>query len=82
MTEKLDPEEVVTPDELAVSNMWEIAAIVEILERKGLCTKQELYDIIEEIRARNPAALQGKVLALDSEDTARSRAPWLIACSN
>ena len=69
-------------EEATVSNMWEIAAIVEILERKGLCTKQELYDIIEEIRARNPAALQGKVLALDSEDTARSRAPWLIACSN
>ena len=27
------------------SNMWEIAAIVEMLERKGLCTKQDLYDI-------------------------------------
>ena len=26
-------------EEATVSNMWEIAAIVEVLERKGLCTK-------------------------------------------
>ena len=29
-------------EEATVSNMWEIAAIVEVLERKGLCTKQDL----------------------------------------
>jgi hypothetical protein len=34
--------------------MWEIAAIVEVLERKGLCTKQGLYDIITEFRRKNP----------------------------
>lgn len=34
--------------------MWEIAAIVELLERKGLCTKQGLYDIITELRKKNP----------------------------
>ena len=33
-------------EEATISNMWEIAAIVEVLERKGLCTKQDLYDII------------------------------------
>jgi hypothetical protein len=33
-------------EEATVSNMWEIAAIVELLERKGLCTKHNLYDII------------------------------------
>jgi hypothetical protein len=26
---------------LAISNMWEIAALVELLEWKGVCTKQE-----------------------------------------
>jgi hypothetical protein len=26
-------------DEATVSNIWEIAAIVEVLEREGLCTK-------------------------------------------
>jgi len=39
-----------------VSNMWEIAAIVDVLERKGLCTKQDLYDIIAEFRRKNPRA--------------------------
>lgn len=43
-------------EEAAVSNMWEIAAIVEVLERKGLCTKQDLYDIISEFRRKNPRA--------------------------
>lgn len=43
-------------EELAISNMWEIAAIVELLEKKGLCTKQDLYDIIGELRQKNPRA--------------------------
>ena len=43
-------------EEATVSNMWEIAAIVEVLERKGLCTKEDLYDIISEFRAKNPRA--------------------------
>ena len=43
-------------EEAAVSNMWEIAAIVEVLERKGLCSKQDLYDIISEFRRKNPRA--------------------------
>jgi len=33
MAEPLDPKEVVTAEEVALSNMWEIAAIVELLER-------------------------------------------------
>ena len=36
--------------------MWEIATIVEVLERKGLCTKHDLYDIITELRRENPRA--------------------------
>jgi hypothetical protein len=43
-------------EEATVSNMWEIATIVEVLERKGLCTKQDLYDIITEFRCKNPRA--------------------------
>jgi hypothetical protein len=41
-------------EEATVSNMWEIAAIVEVPERKGLCTKQARYDIIAEFRRNNP----------------------------
>ena len=43
-------------EEATVSNMWEIAAIVEVLDRKGLCTKQDIYDIISEFRRKNPRA--------------------------
>jgi hypothetical protein len=34
--------------------MWEMAAVVEVLERKGLCTKHDLYDIITEFRRQSP----------------------------
>ena len=43
-------------EEATVSDMWEIAAIVEVLERKGLCKKQGLYDIIIEFRSKNSRA--------------------------
>ena len=42
--------------EATISNMWEIAALVEVLERKGLCTKHDLYDLITELRKKNPRA--------------------------
>jgi hypothetical protein len=38
--------ETMSIEEATVSNMWEIAAIVEVLERKGLCTKQDMHSII------------------------------------
>lgn len=43
-------------EEATISSMWEIAAIVEVLERNGLCTKQHLFDIIAEFRRNNPRA--------------------------
>ena len=43
-------------EEATISNMWEIAALVEVLERKGLCTKQDLYDIIAKLRKKGPQA--------------------------
>lgn len=46
--------ESISLEELAISNMWEMAAIVELLEKKGLCSKQDLYDIIGELRQKNP----------------------------
>ncbi len=33
--------ETMSLEEATVSNMWEIAVIVEVLQRKGLCTKQD-----------------------------------------
>ena len=50
MAERLDPKETVTIEELAISNMWEMAALVKVLERKGLITEQEVLDMIQELR--------------------------------
>ncbi len=35
MAEKLDPKGLVTIEDLAISSMWENAALVELVERKG-----------------------------------------------
>ncbi len=51
-----DPNDLVTLDELAISNMWENAALVELLERKGILTKQEVLAMIQELRQHEPNA--------------------------
>jgi hypothetical protein len=38
MNDQLPKRESMSIEEAAVSNMWEIAAIVEVLEQEGLCT--------------------------------------------
>ena len=43
----MDAKETVTLQELAISNSFEIAALVSVLERKGLLTRAE---VIEEIK--------------------------------
>ena len=43
-------------EEATICNMWEIASLVEVLERKGICTKQDRFDIITEFRRKNPHA--------------------------
>ncbi len=56
MAEKLDSKEIVTLEELAISSMWEMAALAEVLEKKGLLTKQDILDAIRELRRKNPQA--------------------------
>lgn len=50
MAEKLGRKETVTVEELALSNSFEIAALVAVLERKGLLTKEEIIEEIKRIR--------------------------------
>jgi hypothetical protein len=50
MSDECPKRDSMSVEEATISNMWEIAAIVELLEQKGLCTKQDLYDIITEFR--------------------------------
>ena len=41
---------------MAISNMWEIGALVEALGRKGTLTKEDVQDTIQELRRREPRA--------------------------
>ncbi len=36
--------------------MWEITGLVEVLERKGVLTRQDIYAAIHELRQRHPEA--------------------------
>jgi hypothetical protein len=44
MATPLDPKEIVTVQELAISNMLEIGALRELLFEKGIITEQEFVD--------------------------------------
>ncbi len=37
--------------------MWETSALVELLERKGILTKQDVLAMIRELRQREPTAI-------------------------
>ncbi len=41
MADARDPKELVTGQEIAISNIWEIARLVEMLERKGILSRQQ-----------------------------------------
>ena len=56
MAQQGKPDELVTHQELAVSNSYEIAALVAVLERKGLITQHEVLEEITRLRAKTPKA--------------------------
>ena len=41
MTQPLDPNDLITLEELTISDMWEAAALIEVLEKKGVMKKQD-----------------------------------------
>jgi hypothetical protein len=43
-------EKPVTLEELAISNMWEIEALINVLDRKGLISKEELLEEVKKIK--------------------------------
>ena len=47
MAENLDHRQLFTIDALALSSRWEIAAVVEVLERKGVLTRQKPLQMIQ-----------------------------------
>ena len=56
MAKQLDTHDLVTFQDLTLSNMWEVAAVIEVLEKKELLTKKEILDAIRELRQKNPKA--------------------------
>ncbi len=57
MAEQLKPDELVALQEVAVSNAYEIAALVAVLERKGILTQVEVLD---EIARQRKGRLHGR----------------------
>lgn len=53
MAKKLPTKEIVTFEELLISNMYEQEALINVLERKGLLTKQELLAEIKRLKKRS-----------------------------
>ena len=54
MAERAKLNELVTLQEMTVSNAYEIAALVAVLERKGILTQAEVLAEIAEQRKRRP----------------------------
>ena len=52
MATQLPKEETVTIEELVVSQSYEIAALVNVLEKKGILTKAEILDEIRRLKAQ------------------------------
>lgn len=53
MAEQLPQEQTVTLEELVVSHSYEMLALITALERKGIVTREEIIEIIKELRDGN-----------------------------
>ena len=54
MAEKLDPSSTTSPEELLLSVLYTQEALVNVLEKKGLLTKEEVLKEIQRLRAQHP----------------------------
>jgi len=51
MTSKLDDEQMTSLEELVVSHSYEMLALITVLEKKGILTRQEVIEVIKELQA-------------------------------
>ena len=54
MAEKLDPKEVVTFEDLLRSEVIQSDALINLLDRKGIITKNELLEEMKRVQATLP----------------------------
>ena len=52
MAEKLDPKELVNFKELLMSEVIQSEALINLLDKKGIISKQELLDEMKRVRAK------------------------------
>jgi len=57
MPDPVDPKAFLTLVELAIANMYEVEAIGELLEQKGVLTKDEIIALAIELRQKNPQTI-------------------------
>ncbi|MEI6209238.1 MAG: hypothetical protein WCP20_20865 [Desulfuromonadales bacterium] len=50
MTTQLPREEMVTLEKLVISHSYEMLALITVLEKKGILTREELITVIKELR--------------------------------
>ena len=56
MSDPVDPQAFVTLVEMAIDNMYELEAIGELLEQKGVMTKAEIIALAKELKRKTPPA--------------------------
>lgn len=50
MAQQLDPKEIVTIEKLAKSNMFQVEVLTRILVKKGIMTKEEFIEEMQELK--------------------------------
>ena len=60
MAEKLDPKQTVDFKELLISEVIQTEALTNLLDRKGIISKDELLEEIKRVAARMPRAERPK----------------------
>ena len=54
MAKKLDPKEIVSFEELLMSEVIQSDALINLLDRKGIITKKELLEEMKRVKATLP----------------------------
>lgn len=60
MSEKLDPKETATFEEVLMSNVFTQEALINLLENKGIITRNELLEEIKKLRREHQKATSSK----------------------
>lgn len=51
MTEQLDNENAITLEELVVSHSYEMLALITVLEKKGILSRNDIIAVINELKS-------------------------------